>query len=223
MSYFDNSAEFLFGYGYSILQIDFSGFGKSPEPDKNYTIYDYANEVIEVLDYYKIDTFSVVGHSFGGRVALILNTKRAVQNIVLVDSAGLKYKNNLLTKLKIINYKIVKNLVRIKFLNESSLKKYGSEDYKNLSNNMKQVFCNVVNENLKDFACKVFCPTLIVWGDKDKTTPLYMAKNFKKYIKNSKIAVLKGGHFAYLENLFEFNNLLLEFLKESYENIFRHK
>ena len=83
---------------------------------------------------------------------------------------------------------------------KSELEKYGSADYKALDGVMKETFVKVVNENLYSHFKKIAMPTLILWGEKDKETPLYMAKKLKRIIKNSSLYVIKGtGHFSYLE------------------------
>ena len=54
---------------------------------------------------------------------------------------------------------------------------------------------------------------MLIYGDKDKTTPLYLAKRMKKGIKNSKLFVLKNaGHFAFVDKKIEFNSVAREFL-----------
>lgn len=211
---FRSIADFLYDYGYSILLVDFLGFGQSEEPPKNFTIYDYAKSVKNLLKDLQIDDFYIVAHSFGGRVTSIINQDFKIDKMVLTGSAGLKTRFSLINKFKILKYKLAKFLVKIKIVDKNILKKYGSLDYKNLSDDMKQVFVNVVNEDLKKYIKNIKSNTLLYWGDKDTETPLYMGKRFKKFIKNSRLYIVNGSHFAYIENSFEFQNLVLEFFNK---------
>ena len=94
------------------------------------------------------------------------------------------------------------------------LEKFGSDDYKQLNDIMKQTFVKVVNEDLSDDARKISIPTLLVWGKKDKDTPLYMGKTFNKLIKNSKLIILNGGHYCHIENLQEYSKICMQFWEE---------
>ena len=186
------------------------GFGDTPHGDKPLTVCDYAQGVIKLLDNLNIDKVDVVGHSFGGRVAIYLSAvyPDRVNKLVLCDSAGLKPRRNLRYYFKVFIYKLRKFL-------GLNIEKYGSSDYKALSGVMKKTFVNVVNFDQKTQLSCIFCPTLIIWGGKDKTTPLYMAHKLNKKIKNSELFVIeKGGHFAYADNLDLFSVKLKAFLGE---------
>ena len=183
----------------SCLLIDFPPFGKSDEPNDVWTIYDYKNLtkeiILECLKEEKYKTITIVGHSFGGRIAILLAGEEFTKNIVLISSAGIKYRP-ISVKLKILFYKILK---KFKYKN---LNKFGSSDYKNLNSKMKLTFTNIVNEDLSLFCKKINKPCLIIAAEKDKQTPLKMQKKLNKLIKNSKFIILKNeDHFGYLKNL----------------------
>ena len=79
---------------------------------------------------------------------------------------------------------------------------------------MKQTFVNVVNEDLSIFASKIICETLIVWGEKDKETKLWMARKLNRLIKGSKLKIIDGaGHFCFLDDMQEFLIILDTFIK----------
>ena len=58
----------------SILKIDFYGFGKSSEPYEYFDTYEYAYQIFLLLKKLNISKAIVVGHSFGGRVAILLSS-----------------------------------------------------------------------------------------------------------------------------------------------------
>lgn len=66
---------------------------------------------------------------------------------------------------------------------------------------MSKTFQNIIKEDLKDFLPYIEQETLILWGEKDKDTPLKDAKVIKKKIKNSALIIYPNAtHFSYLEN-----------------------
>ena len=57
-------------------------------------------------------------------------------------------------------------------------------------------------------------PTLIIWGDRDTTTPLPPGQRLAQVIAGADLAVMPGiGHMPQLEDVDQFNRLLLTFLE----------
>lgn len=183
---------FLKNRGYDVVSIDFPGFGQSEEPYGAWSIYDYAECVEYVIKTLTLESVVAVGHSFGGRVGIILASKKLVDALILIDSAGLKPKRSPLYYLRVWSYKLRKKL---KMNTDGS----GSSDYRSLSVNMRASFIKVVNEHLDELLPLIQVPTLILWGRNDKDTPLYMAKKLNRGIKNSIMYIMDGGHFSYLD------------------------
>lgn len=203
---------------YSLLFVDFPGFGNSEEPSIGYHVSDYANELMCVLDEYEIEELLIVGHSFGGRVAIkfafLFQNEFDRFRLCLVDSAGILPKRTLKYYLNVLAYKRCKRKAVKSQKHREKLKTFGSSDYKCLSQNMKKVFVNVVNEDLSSFAKNIKCDTLLIWGEKDKDTKLYMAKKLHRLIEKSDLYILKNaGHFSFLDRQNEFLFLLDRFVK----------
>ena len=78
-------------------------------------------------------------------------------------------------------------------------KQFGSSDYGNASKVMQDTLVKSVNEDLS-YCLDKMKETLIVWGDNDKVTPIWMAKLMESRIKNSGLVILKGGHFSYIDD-----------------------
>lgn len=203
---------------YSLLFLDFCGFGNSPEPEKPYSVSDYVFELKKLLCNFDIEELIFIAHSFGGRVAIkflfyyqFLFKK---VSLCLVDSAGILPRRGLRYKLRVWRFKRLKRKVNNKPELKDKLKKFGSRDYKTLSLIMKKTFVKVVNEDLTKFAKYLKCKTLIVWGENDTETKPFMARKFKRLIKDSKLVFLKNaGHFSFLEKKDEFVIILDTFLK----------
>jgi pimeloyl-ACP methyl ester carboxylesterase len=194
----------------NFLTLDFPPFRNSGKVDENWNIYTYANMVISLCEHMKISGCDVLAHSFGGRVAILISALRPelVGSLILVGSAGLKPKFNLKRYLKIKQYKIKKKF-------GCKVENMGSSDYQKLDEQTRKVFVSIVNENLKDFCPKIKAKTLVVCGENDKETPLYMAKKLSRLIKNSSLVVLKNaGHFAFLESPLVFCREIDKFWEE---------
>lgn len=200
----------------SMVFVSFSGFGLSPQPTKAYFVDDYVEELKDlILHISKNKKIIIVCHSFGARVAIKLASRypNLLESLLIVDGAGVKPKRGLKYYINVYKYKRLKKQVLNGKKDVNVLSRFGSEDYKVLSPIMKQTFINVVNEDLKESIKKVKIDTLLFWGEKDKDTPLYMAKKMKKWIKKSELIIVKNAaHFSYLDNFGLFIRVLNAFL-----------
>lgn len=194
--------------------VEFPPFGESSEPRAPLSVFLYAKLLIQILEKNDIKDFYIVAHSFGARVAVEMCKLGVVpQKMVITGGAGIKKKKSLKTKIKIVEYKFTKYLCECGLLNFNKLKKFGSSDYMALSSVSKATFVNIINYDQTKYLRYVSCPVLLYWGKKDKETPFYFTKIYKKHIKDCGVVCAVGGHFAYLENAGEFLRLLHEFLK----------
>jgi len=174
------------------IYIDMPGFGRSLN-DNILTTNDYKNIVnlfLETLNINK-ENISILGHSFGGKVATLLEPK----NLILCSSAGILEPKPLFVKLKIMFSKIL-NLLGI-----SKLSKYlRSKDVDKMSQNMYETFKNVVDEDFTDIFKKYNKNCLIFWGDQDKATTIESGKIINNLIKKSYFVSYQGNHFFFINN-----------------------
>ncbi|MCQ2564729.1 MAG: alpha/beta hydrolase [Clostridia bacterium] len=168
-------------------------------------LLDYVNLVNSLLKLLNVDKFSVVCHSFGFRVACLLN-KHDIQKIVVTGGAGPK-KQSILKRVKADNNKLLLKVNKIQY---SSV---ASKDYLCLDANNKQTFKNIVNCNLKNFVTFP-CPVLLFWGKRDTETPMWICRHIFKHNKATKI-VTNSNHFAYIKETALFNNALTKFFNET--------
>jgi pimeloyl-ACP methyl ester carboxylesterase len=90
---------------------------------------------------------------------------------------------------------------------------YGSQEYKLLQGAMRESYVMIVNEHQDSEISSIKNKTLIIYGENDSETPLYMASKFSKKIKNSLLYIVKDcGHFCFTEKPNEVNVLIKEFL-----------
>ena len=90
----------------------------------------------------------------------------------------------------------------------------GSVDYRNASPRMREILVKAVNEDLSECAKKIKCKALLIWGESDTAAPVEHAKELDNLLTDSKLIVLPGTHYLYLEKLGEVSNLINEFIKE---------
>ena len=206
---------------YTIYIIDYPGFGNSSFPNRDLTIYDYADLMKNFINILNIKNPIIITHSFGTRIALILNSKLKIKfkKLIIIDGAGIKKKRNIFFKVKQISYKLLKKIGNIlpKKIKNLYIKKliniFGSEDYKSLNYNMKKTFSNIVNEDLSYLLKDVKSETLLIWGEKDYDTPLCDAIKMNSIIADSGLIIIKNGtHFSYLDAPFYINKIIIEFI-----------
>ena len=179
---------------YSCILVDLPGFGDSAFNNAK-NICEYTKKFHNFLISKKLAPKYIVGHSFGGKVAVeYLNKYNGVEKLVLIASPVLKQKKSVKVRLKIVRYKINKFLCRNK-------KSDGSEDYKNCPKGMKNFFVSVVNTNYDKDIKDIKIPVLIIWGNKDKKVSVKDAYKLNKIIENSVLHIQEGDHFSYLENI----------------------
>ena len=80
---------------------------------------------------------------------------------------------------------------------------------------MRETFVRVVNEHLDKLLPLVSRPTLLVWGERDNDTPLYMAKRMNRKLPDSALIVIKNsGHFSFLDDTAMFVSVAAAFFAE---------
>lgn len=192
---------------YEIIAIDFPGFGGSDEPSTPWSLDDYTTMTEAFIGHLGINKPTLIGHSFGGRVSIKLSQKLKLDRIVLINSAGIKPKRKASYYLRVYGYKSFKTIASLPLFSwilkeplEAYREMYSSADYKQASPIMKQVLSKVVNEDLRHLLKKIDVPVLLIWGDKDTSTPVQDAKLMEEMIPDAGLVVYEGvGHFSYLE------------------------
>ena len=208
---------------FTIYIIDYPGFGNSPFPNHDLTIYDYTNIIRNFMTDTNIINPIIIAHSFGGRIAILLSSKynMPIKNLILIDSAGIKPKMTLKKKFRLKLYKTLQSIAnylpkKIKQRFKTYLfNKFSSSDYQSLDANMRETFKNIVNLDLTKYLSSVNTNTLILWGEKDIDTPLKDGKLMHKKITNSELIIFPNcTHYCYLENTYVIIKIILCFLED---------
>jgi pimeloyl-ACP methyl ester carboxylesterase len=183
---------------------------------------DYADFVMAYIQKMKLNRVRLIGHSFGGRISIYLSAHypEVVRQIVLADSAGVRPEQSMNMRLYYSGRRVMFTLLKIPGLRrfERPLRdwlrqKFGSTDYLN-AGPLEETFKLVINEDLVPIAREIQAPTLLIWGEQDKDTPLRDAKILEDAIPDAGLVVFEGaGHYAYLERPTEFARIVSHFFK----------
>lgn len=209
---------------YRVLAIDYPGFGESDKLKTSFCVDDYCDIVVEFLKKLNVEKVILVGHSYGGRIILKLNNRKdlpfVIDKNVLIDAAGIIDKKDIVVKIKIVIYKLFKKIfISLPISSEKKdelvmklRKKLGSSDYGTANKVMQETLVKSVNEDLT-YCLDNMKESLIIWGDKDTATPMWMAKMMEEKIKNSGLVILKGGHFSYIDDPNTFSRVIISYFK----------
>ena len=175
---------------YRHIYLDMPGFGGSTN-NMILTTKDYGEIVKLFQNALNIEPEIVMGHSFGGKVATLLQRPY----LVLLSSAGVVTVKPWSIKVKIATFKLLKPLGfdRIREL-------FIAPDAKNMSHEMYETFKNVVDEDFEPEFAKSQSRALCFWGEDDTATPLYTGEKIADIIENSKFYPLDGDHFFFLKH-----------------------
>jgi pimeloyl-ACP methyl ester carboxylesterase len=182
------------------LALDLPGFGASPAPPAAWGAADYAELVGRVLGEMGSPVV-VLGHSFGGRVALHLATQRpeAVHALVLT---GVPLQHPLGRRAPVAPaYRLARRLHRWGIVSdaamEASRQRFGSDDYRAAQGIMRQVLVRAVNETYEAQLDAAGCPVHLVWGADDTVAPLEVAERALTRLAQGDLAVHPGvGHLT---------------------------
>lgn len=193
-----------------ITILDFPGFGESEEPKESWAVEDYSNLLHELLTELKIKNPILIGHSFGGRVAIHYASNHPVEKLVLFGSPCIRHERK---SMKEKTLKFAKKVPGLRKISEIAKKYIGSTDYKNASPIMRDTLVKVINQDLSDCARKIECPTLLIWGTLDEAAPIEEARELEKLLKDGALIELEGcTHYAYLEALPRVASILKKFI-----------
>jgi pimeloyl-ACP methyl ester carboxylesterase len=227
-----------------VVTLDLPGFGHSPMPAEQISISGYARLLDRLFDTLGIDAAAVVGNSMGGFIGaeLAIAFPQRVERLVLVSAAGISTFDNRGAVRAIPVLRRVERLVaaytawmasksdtvarrpRLRDATLNVVTRHPSRlpaalAAEQLRGSGKPGFMQALeanlNYNFRDRLREIACPTLIVWGEKDRLITVRDASVFAELIPDSRVVVYKDtGHMAMIERPVAFNALLEKFLSE---------
>ena len=198
---------YLISQSFDYINFDLPGFGKSQEPETSMNPKEYAEYINQFIPN-SVET--VVGHSFGGRVAVHLSGLRNFEKLILIGVPLIK-KQTSSGKLSMLNF--YKSLNRFGILSNDKIekikKKKGSYDYRNSQGIMRENLVKAVNDDLSQELENIKSKVHLIWGSEDKEVPIDIAKEANKKIKKSNLHILEGqGHNPLNSSYVEIVNII---------------
>jgi pimeloyl-ACP methyl ester carboxylesterase len=182
------------------VALDLPGFGATPPPPEAWGSDDYAAAITPVLAELPAPAV-VVGHSFGGRVAVHLAAAQPglVRALVLTGVPLLRAAAG--SRRPALSYRVGRSLHRFGLIGESRMEwlrqRYGSPDYRAATGVMREVLVRTVNETYEDQLRAVTCPVELVWADDDTEAPLSVAEAAAALLARPHLTICRGaGHFV---------------------------
>ena len=186
--------------GIDAIALDLPGFGSAAAPEEVWGTPDYAEAVGAVLDEMAPGVV-VLGHSFGGRVAVHLAARRPDQIAGLVLSGAPLYRPAGARSKPRLRFRMARGLAARGVIGQERMEalrqRYGSDDYRAASGVMRDILVRTLAEDYAAAIAAVRCPVELVWGDHDTAAPLATAEQLQRELPDAHLVVCPGaGHLT---------------------------
>ncbi len=236
-----------------VIAVDLLGYGESAKPQGDYSLGAFASGLRDFLSVIDVESVTIVGHSFGGGVAMQLAYQHPhlVERLVLAGSGGLGREVSWL--LRLLTLPGFEYVMPIAFpkpivdratdvgrqLNRRNIRSPRLSEmwraYSSLAGaTNRQAFVRTMRGVIEPTGQTVnasdrlylaaHIPTMIVWGENDGIIPVAHAYAAHELIPTSRLEVMPGvGHFPHVEEPEEFAELLIDFLATTKPASTRHE
>ena len=207
------------------ITVDFPGHGKSGQPPIPWGVEQFGEQIFALLKDQHIFKVDIVAHSFGGRIAIYLASHypELINKMIITGGAGIKKPLSKSQRKRQAHFKRMNKWLnvgkKIPFMTntienyqQALRNKYGSADYRKLNEVMRKTFVTVISEDLTPYLSQISAPTLLIWGEVDTETPLWMAQSMESTMQDAALIVFEGRtHFAFVEESQRFSVIANEF------------
>lgn len=204
------------------ILLDAPGCGKSSLPENPLTPKDYCEITKEFMKKVGVKNPIMIGHSNGGRTILNMcaDGYAKPKKIVLFGAAGIKSKKTFKQKVRQATYKTCRRVLELPIIRlytkdvlDLLRSHFGSADYKSAPPVMRQTLVNLINSDVTEKLHNIKASTLLIWGENDTASPLWMAKVMEQKIKDCGLVVMPGcTHWNFIENPAQTDAILKSFL-----------
>lgn len=206
-----------------VIAVDLKGFGQSDKPfDESYSVFDQAGLLAQLIEDQDLRNLTLVGHSFGGGVALVLaleadgRLKGRIKKLVLLDTIA--YRQDIPVFFRMLDTPVFSHLgvrmvppamqariaLRIAYLDNS---KIGDEEVEMYAAPLRTAAGKhaiihsarqIMPEGLEQIAERyrsITLPTLIAWCDHDRIVPLDVGLKLRRTLPNARLRIVEScGH-----------------------------
>jgi len=194
---------------------DLFGFGATPPPPEVWGSPEYANHLLPLFDEAGVlgDRIVLVGHSFGGRVAVELARlvperieRLVLTGVPLLDREGRRTR-------PAVSFRLARRLHRMGLVGEARMEAlrnaHGSPDYRAAQGIMRSVFVKLLHEQYGPAISAIECPVDLIWGDLDTEAPIEVAQRALPLFSEARLVTLPGvGHLVPTEAPAELRRLI---------------
>lgn len=206
-----------------VIAVDLKGFGQSDKPfDERYSIFDQAELLKQLIVGNDLRDLTLVGHSFGGGVALLLaldddpRLEGRISKLVLLDTIA--YAQDIPVSFRMLNMPVVSHLgvrmlppavqarlaLRIAYLDNSKIEDEEVEMYAAplrtaagkhaIIHSARQIIPEGLEEISERYKT-ITVPTLIGWCDHDRIVPLDVGLKLRRTLPNAHLKIIDDcGH-----------------------------
>lgn len=222
-----------FGAQFNVLILDLRGHGNSKPVlkdafNKKYTFDSITNDIVEVIDYLKIEKSHFVGISLGTILIRNLAEKHPerVKSMIMGGAImKLNFRSQILMKLGVIFKSVVPYMLLYKFFAFIIMPRKNHKNSRLLFvNEAKKLYqkefvrwfklTSEINPLLRFFRAKdIKIPTLYVMGEEDHLFLPSIKSVVAKHLESSLFVVKNCGHVVNVEQPELFNNRTIQFIK----------
>jgi pimeloyl-ACP methyl ester carboxylesterase len=206
-----------------VIAVDLKGFGQSDKPfDGRYSVYDQAELLAQLIEDKDLRDLTLVGHSFGGGVALLLALEAnrrldgRITRLVLLDSIA--FPQNIPVFFRLLDVPLVSQIgvrmvppsvqarvaLQIAYFDDSKIDPEEIELYaaplKTAAGKHAIIYSarQIVPEDIAELSERyktIELPTLILWCDHDRIVPLEVGIKLRRTLPNSTLRLVEEcGH-----------------------------
>ncbi len=177
--------------------------------------------ISDFIQFKKFDKVNLIGNSLGGHIALFytLNNPHKTSKMVLTGSSGLFEAGMGQSFPRRSSRDFIRERVEYTFYSpKTTTQELVNEVFEIVNDNNKalriiKMARSAQRQNLAHKLKEIQCPTLLIWGLNDNITPVPVAHEFHRNIKNSQLAFIDHcGHAAMMEQPERFNLITEKFL-----------